>query len=243
MLRTLSGWCVRHRRLVVLIWFVVLVGASLLGKSVGSAYSNSFQLPHTQSTDAIALLQSAAPKNAGDTENIVVATTGGAKLTDPAIATRVDDMIKKVETLPHVVNVTPYTSPAGAKHMNADGTIAFIPVALNQQINNLTQPEAKKFADAATSVSGGDLHVSVSGQLGELSNPQALGDGTLLGVILALIVLLLVFAMSSRCPSSRPSWWRSSGSGSASTTPSSSSPGIARDWWPAATSRAPSSMR
>jgi RND superfamily putative drug exporter len=193
MLRTLSGWCVRHRRLVVLIWFVVLVGASLLGKSVGSAYSNSFQLPHTQSTDAIALLQSAAPKNAGDTENIVVATTGGAKLTDPAIATRVDDMIKKVETLPHVVNVTPYTSPAGAKHMNADGTIAFIPVALNQQINNLTQPEAKKFADAATSVSGGNLHVSVSGQLGELSNPQALGDGTLLGVILALIVLLLVF--------------------------------------------------
>ena len=193
MLRTLSGWCVRHRRLVVLIWFVVLVGASLLGKSIGSAYSNSFQLPHTQSTDAIALLQSAAPKNAGDTENIVVATSGGAKLTDPAIATRVDDMIKKVETLPHVVNVTPYTSPIGANHMNADGTIAFIPVALNQQINSLTQPEAKKFADAATSVSGGDLHVSVSGQLGELSNPQALGNGTLLGVVLALIVLLLVF--------------------------------------------------
>lgn len=100
MLRTLAGWCVRHRRLVVLIWFVVLVGASLLGKSVGSAYSNSFQLPHTQSTDAIALLQSAAPKNAGDTENIVVATSGGAKLTDPAIAVHVDDLIKKVETLP-----------------------------------------------------------------------------------------------------------------------------------------------
>jgi putative drug exporter of the RND superfamily len=193
MLRTLAGWCVRHRRLVVLIWFVVLVGASLLGKSVGSAYSNSFQLPHTQSTDAIALLQSAAPKNAGDTENIVVATSGGAKLTDPAIAARVDDLIKKVETLPHVVNVTPYTSALGAKHINADQTIGFIPVALSQQLNALTQPEAKTFVNAATSTAGGGLQVSVSGQLGELSNPQALGNGTLLGVILALIVLLLVF--------------------------------------------------
>jgi RND superfamily putative drug exporter len=193
MLRTLSGWCVRHRRLVVLIWFVVLVGASLLGKSVGAAYSNSFQLPHTQSTDAIALLQSAAPKNAGDTENIVVSTSGGAKLSDPAVAARVEDLVKKVETLPHVVNVTPFTTTLGSKNIDADGTIAYIPVALNQQINNLTQPEAKKFVDAATSVSGGDLHVAVSGQLGELSNPQALGDGTLLGVVLALIVLLLVF--------------------------------------------------
>jgi putative drug exporter of the RND superfamily len=193
MLRTLSGWCVRHRRLVVLIWLVVLVGASLLGKSVGSAYSNSFQLPHTQSTDAVALLQSASPKNAGDTENIVVSTTGGAKLTDPAIAARVDDMIKKVETLPHVVNVTPYTTALGSKNIDAEANIAYIPVSLDQQINNLTQPEAKKFANAATSVAGGNLHVDISGQLGELSNPQALGDGTGLGVILALIVLLLVF--------------------------------------------------
>src|SRR3984957_3981742 len=114
MLRTLAGWCVRHRRLVVLIWFVVLVGASLLGKSVGSAYSNSFQLPHTPSSVTIALLQTAAPKNARDTENIVVAPSGGAKLTDPAIAARVDDLIKKVERLPHVVNVPPYTSALGA---------------------------------------------------------------------------------------------------------------------------------
>jgi RND superfamily putative drug exporter len=57
----------------------------------------------------------------------------------------------------------------------------------------LTQPEGKTFVNAATSTAGGGLHVSVSGQLGELSNKQALGNGTLLGVVLALIVLLLVF--------------------------------------------------
>jgi RND superfamily putative drug exporter len=178
---------------VLAIWIVVLLGASLLGKSVGSAYSNSFSLPHTQSTDAIALLQSAAPKASGDTENVVLATTGDAKLTDPAIAARVDDLVKKLGTLPHVVKVVPYTSPLGLKNIDHDQTIAFIPVTLDQQINQLTQPEAKTFVDAVTASDSSDLKIAVSGQLGELSNPQALGDGTFLGVILALIVLLLVF--------------------------------------------------
>jgi putative drug exporter of the RND superfamily len=192
-MRTLAGWCVRHRRLVVLIWFVVLVLASLLGKSVGSAYSNSFSLPHTQSSDAVALLQSAAPKSAGDTEDIVVATTGGAKLTDPAIETRVNDLITTLKAQRHVVSVLPYTSSLGSKNINATKTIAFIPVTLNQQINQLTQPEGKRFVAAVTAEASAHFKVAVSGQLGELSNPAGFGDGTLLGVVLALIVLLLVF--------------------------------------------------
>ena len=38
-------------------------------------------------------------------------------------------MIKKIEALPHVTTVVnPYTSPAGAKNINHNQTIAFIPV-------------------------------------------------------------------------------------------------------------------
>ena len=98
-----------------------------------------------------------------------------------------------MQALPHVTNVVPFTSALGAKHVNADQTVGFATVTLDQQLNNLTAPEAKRFVNAATSTAGGQLHIAVSGQLGELSNPQALGDGTGLGVILALIVLLLVF--------------------------------------------------
>jgi RND superfamily putative drug exporter len=193
MLRTLSGWCVRHRWIVLAIWVVILLSASFLGKTVGSAYTNSFSLPHTQSTEAVSLLQSASPKNAGDTEDIVVAATNGAKLTDPAVAARVDDMVKKAGTLAHVVKVTPYTSPLGANNINGAKTIAFIPVTLDEQPNSLTQPEGKRFVDAVTASRSHDLTIAVSGQLGELSNPQALGNGTLGGVVLALIVLLIVF--------------------------------------------------
>jgi RND superfamily putative drug exporter len=191
-MRTLAGWCVRHRRLVLLIWAIVLVLSLGLVKSIGSDYSNSFSFPHTQSSDAIALLQASAPKVSGDTEQIVYATSDGVKVTDPAVKSRITAMISKIEALPHVAPVTSPYSPASANDISADKTIAFISVTLSQQPQNLTQPEAKKFVDTATSAAGPHLQVAVAGQLAELADRQSIG-GTGPGVILAFIVLGLIF--------------------------------------------------
>jgi putative drug exporter of the RND superfamily len=191
-MRTLAGWCVRHRRLVVLIWAIVLIGSLGLVKSVGSDYSNSFSFPHTQSSDAIALLQASAPKVSGDTEQIVYATSDGVKVTDPSVESRISTMIAKIERLPHVAPITsPYTA-AGARNINADKTVAFVSVVLSQQVQNLTQPEAQKFVNTATSAATTHLKVAVAGQLAELSDKQSIG-GTGPGVILAFIVLGLIF--------------------------------------------------
>ena len=84
-MRGLATWCVRHRRIVVLLWVAVLVVVTLIARSAGSSYSNSFSLPKTQSTEAIQLLQSVSPKVSGDSEQIVMGTSGGARVTDPAI--------------------------------------------------------------------------------------------------------------------------------------------------------------
>ena len=57
-MRTLAGWCVRHRRVVVLLWLLVLVGSFLMVQQVGTQYSDNFNFPHTESADAINLLKS-----------------------------------------------------------------------------------------------------------------------------------------------------------------------------------------
>jgi RND superfamily putative drug exporter len=191
-MRTLAGWCVRHRRLVLLIWAIVLIVSLGTMKAVGTDYSNSFSFPHTQSSNAIALLQAAAPKISGDTEQIVFATSDGVKVTDPSVTSRITAMIAKVEALPHVAPVTSPYSAAGAHDINANKTVAFISVTLDQQFQNLTQPEAKRFVDTATAPAGGHLQVAVTGQLAELSNKQSFG-GTLPGVVLAFIVLGVIF--------------------------------------------------
>ena len=191
-MRTLAGWCVNHRRLVLLIWAIVLVVSLGLSNAVGTAYSNSFSFPKTESADAIKLLQASAPKDSGDTEQIVFATSGGAKVTDPAVKASIEKMMGEVQKLPHVGRVaSPYT-PEGATQISADQTVAFIPVTLNRQQNLLTESEAKQFVATARSAEGPHLQVAVAGQLAELTNPQSF-SGTGVGVLLAFVVLILVF--------------------------------------------------
>ena len=79
-MRTLAGWCVRHRRIVVLLWLAVLLGSIFMVQQVGTSYSNNFQFPHTQSFDAINLLKSVAPAQSGDTEEVVFGTSANAEL-------------------------------------------------------------------------------------------------------------------------------------------------------------------
>jgi RND superfamily putative drug exporter len=51
-MRSLATWCVRHRRAVVGIWLVVLVAMMAASTIVGSAFTQSFNLPNTESTQA-----------------------------------------------------------------------------------------------------------------------------------------------------------------------------------------------
>jgi len=191
-MRSLARWCVTHRRLVLIIWAVVLILSLGILKSVGTAYSNSFNLPNTESTDAIKLLQQSAPKDSGDTEQVVFATSGGYKVTDPSIEAQVGALIKKLEALPHVAPIpSPYSTATG-NNISADKTVAFMTVTLNQQFSQLTQPEGQRFVNTAMSLDNHNFKVAVTGQLAEQSERTSF-SGTGLGVILALVVLLLVF--------------------------------------------------
>ena len=191
-MRTLASWCVGHRRLVVATWLVLLVAVSAASHAVGTNYSNTFTLPETQSTQAIHLLQAASPRVSGDTEQVVVATAPGARVTDPAVQARVEDMLGRLRRFPHVSEVqSPYGAQAAAR-VSRDGTVAFASVTFDRQAQNLSTTLARSFVATARSASGPDLQVAVAGQLGEKSDKQSFG-GSGLGILLAAVVLLLVF--------------------------------------------------
>jgi RND superfamily putative drug exporter len=195
-MRTLAAWCVRHRRLVVLLWIAVLVVSIFSVSAAGTDYSNKFTFPHTQSFDAINLLESVAPSHSGDTEQVVFGTSGDAKLTDAAVGQRINTMVDKINKLPSVTAVTsPYDSSGNlvnTQNINADRTVGFLQVNFDKQTQDISNSEAKSFVNTVTKTSGDGLTVSVTGLLAENANNQSFSS-TLLGVVLALIVLLLVF--------------------------------------------------
>jgi len=191
-MKSLATWCVRHRVAVVILWLVALIGMTALSQTVGTAYSNSFSLPHTESTQALDLLQAAAPRQAGDQERIVFHTTDGTQVTDPAVMATINTMIAKVEQLPNVTVVASPYSPAGAHQISADGQTAFINVTFDVQPQNYSTPRSKEFVNTALTAQGPNLQVAVSGQIAEQADKVSFG-GTGLGVLLAAVVLLLVF--------------------------------------------------
>ncbi|HEY1653401.1 MAG TPA: MMPL family transporter [Acidimicrobiales bacterium] len=195
-MRTLAGWCVRHRRIVLLSWAVVLVASISLVITFHADYSNNFNFPHTESSDAINLLKSAAPGHSGDTEEVVFGTSGGTTLNDPAVGQRINTMVDKINALPNVTQVTsPYDSSGNlvnTTNINANHTVGFVQVPFDKQPQNISQSEATKFVHTVTTTSGSGLTVAVTGSLAEFANNQSFSS-TGLGVLLALIVLLLIF--------------------------------------------------
>ncbi len=190
-MKAIARWCVRHRLIVVLVWLGALIATSALSQLVGTAYSNTFSLPNTESTQALSLLESAAPNVAGDREQIVLHTTNGTKVTDPAVQASVDAMLAKVAAVPHVSTIArPYPPPS--TQISSDGTTAFATVTFDTQSQNISTALAKQFVATAQTAQGPDLQVAVAGPVAESADRQSFG-GSLLGIILAGVVLLLVF--------------------------------------------------
>ena len=191
-MKTLASWCVRHRVAVVLLWLLALIGMSAISQSVGTAFSNTFNLPNTESTKALALLQASAPSIAGDREQVVFHTTNGAKVTDPEVEATINATLARLKTVPHVTTIASPFGSASATQVSKDGQTAFATVTFDRQAQYLSTDLAKHFVATAQTDHGPNLQVAMAGQVAEMADRQAFG-GTLLGVLLAAIVLYLVF--------------------------------------------------
>ena len=192
-MRTLARWCFRRRWIVLIGWLVGLFALGGLANGIGDNYKDEFKLSGTDSFDAINLLQKSAPKASGDQEQIVVAVKDG-KLTDAQNKPRVEQMLAKVKSSPHVASVdSPFAEGAGGQ-ISKSGRIAFATVTMDDDVVGLPTSAADKLVDTAQDFAGDGLQVELGGQAIQNARQQeAGGGGTDIGFIAAFIVLLIVF--------------------------------------------------
>jgi RND superfamily putative drug exporter len=183
--RSLARWSFTHRRIVLASWIAALVILTALHAAAGSSYKDTFRLHGTDSFDALELLRTSAPKQAGDTDRIVVASSNG-KLTDPQNAQRIRVMLADVTRQPHVASVgKPQISPK-------DPRIGFVTFNFDVQANKLKVNDIKNVVKTAKKAEGNGLQVELGGQAIQSANPQGTG-GTAPGFLAAAVVLFLVF--------------------------------------------------
>jgi putative drug exporter of the RND superfamily len=188
----LARWCFRRRWLVFAGWVLALVLLTAMSRAAGISYSTNIALTNSPSAQALAILQHDFPAASGDADQIVVEAKTGP-VTSAPVRSEVEAMLAKVQRLPRVASVASPYGPYGASQVSRDGKIAFATVNFDAQARDLPDSAVNAVIHTAQAVQGPDLKVELTGQAIENVLPQKSSNSTLLGVILALIVLGLAF--------------------------------------------------
>ncbi|MGN6475145.1 MAG: MMPL family transporter [Mycobacteriales bacterium] len=188
----LARWCVRNRWIVVALWVASAVYTGVIAHRVGSTYSNSFNLPNTDTQRAIDLLRAEFPQAAGDSEQIVLHTTRG-KVTDTNVLRSETAMLSRVSRLPHVVAVISPFGPNGAGQISRDRSVAYAVVQFDHLADVLSKDTVDKFIDVAESARSNYLQVELEGQAITLQQTVKTGPSELAGILGSAIVLFFAF--------------------------------------------------
>jgi RND superfamily putative drug exporter len=182
----------KHRRVVVGVWLVVLVG-SLGGLSggVGNHFSNSSRLPGTGSQQASDLLRSRFPTHAGDADQIVFRART-EELRAAPVRAPIETMLARLARLPDVAGVvSPYAS--GARDISPSGTIGFATVAFDRQSDQLPMSAINRVVGVARSIDSPRLEVELGGAAIEQTVSPGVGAATGIAIVAAMVVLLVSF--------------------------------------------------
>ncbi len=187
----IARWTMRHRRIVVTAWIVAAIGVFAVSNAVGKKTASSFTLPGTNSQQAVDLLQSRFPAQAGDADQIVFHAKSG-KLTGAADRAAIGATLARVARLDHVTSVvTPYAP--GQHAISRDGTIAFATVTFDERANALPKAAVESVITTAESARSAQLDVQLGGQAIEQAQQASLGFATVIGIAAAIVILLISF--------------------------------------------------
>ncbi|MFD5471374.1 MMPL family transporter [Streptomyces sp. NPDC127105] len=191
----LARWCVRHRLVVVLLWLLAFGGITAAASVTGSAYSNDYEVPGTESGRATQLLKEGFPGLGGDSDTVVWHTASGT-VRAPDVEQTMTRTLDRIAALPQVASVTsPYTDQGvqGSDQISHDGRTAYATVTFTRPSQDITKPQAAAVVEAAKVAGTDGLQVELGGSA--ISLTAASGDHTaeIVGVLVAAGVLLIAF--------------------------------------------------
>ena len=188
----IARWCVTHRLIAVLIWLLALGGTAAAAGFAGSAYSNDYEAPGTESGRAAELLGSGFTDLGGDTDTIVWRTADSTvRATD--VEQKMTRTLHAVERLPGVGAVeSPYTGTGGAQ-ISTDGHTAYATVTFDKRADDVPVAQAQAVVDTAKAAESPHLRVELGGQAVGLTEAPAAHLSEVIGVAVAAVVLFLAF--------------------------------------------------
>lgn len=187
----IARWCIKHRLVAVLLWLLALGGVVTGAAVAGSAYSNDYEVPGTESGRATALLERGFHGAGGDSDTIVWHTERGS-VHAAAVEQRMTAMLDEVADLPGIASVTSPYGPAQGQ-ISEDGHTAYATVTFDAQADDIPESEAQALVDTARAAATDDVQVELGGSAVALTEAPGGHIAEAVGVIVAAVVLFLAF--------------------------------------------------
>jgi putative drug exporter of the RND superfamily len=191
LLARLARSITQHWKRSALVAVVVLI---LLGAAAGAGgkAADDFNIPGTESQQALDLFKAHSPAFAGADSTIVFYTPDG-QVTDPQAREAIEGALERIRGLDHVETVgNPYAENA---QVSDDGRIASIDVRYDVEPQDIETQDGKDLVEAAdTAEQGGSgVQVDARGIVVDVGSEQEAPVGELIGVAIAIVLLTLLF--------------------------------------------------
>lgn len=193
-MRRFANWTTSHRKTIIFGWIAGLVVVGMIAGSAGSAFTEDFKLPASDSKEALDLLEQKFPAQSGEAAQIVFKADNGVET--PAVEKTMEAVFAKVEKFPHVSEVaSPYAKGgSGAAAISKDGKIAYATVQFDVINKDIDKEKTKEIIAIAQGASGAGLQVELGGQpIQEALQKEGEDSSFMVGLGAAIVVLLITF--------------------------------------------------
>lgn len=185
MLIKLARFSVRHRRLVVGIWVLLVVAVGAISNTLGTNFATVFEIPASESSDVQKLLEANNSNRAGFSGQIVFASPTG--VTTDAIKSNMSALFDEVTKLDGVNVTSPFETRG---QINQDGTTAFAAVDVSMR----SQAAIIELGEDIRAI--GDKYTMDGLQIeygGEVFAGFEFPASEVYGLLAAIIILILAF--------------------------------------------------
>ena len=178
-----------RRRLVALLWVVLLVGTGVLAGRAPAAPPNDFSMPGTEAQQAYDLLEKNFPQlNADGASARVVFRAEDGKVTDPETRGAIGETVRALGANPQVERVT---DPFTTRSVSQDGTTAYAQVSYEVSSAELAEESRAALRETVEQAASRELTVEAGGNA---VDARAAGHSSeALGLAVAAVVLVLTF--------------------------------------------------
>jgi putative drug exporter of the RND superfamily len=180
----------RRRRLVLAAWLGAAIAAIAIAIASGGKTNDAFTIPGTESQNAAAVLSARLPAFSGGQTTIVFATTGTAKVTDPAAETAIESAVAKLTSIPQVSAVA---NPFKSHLVSPSGQIALGQVQWAAPAAGVTDASLAAVAAAMKPVQADGVRVAYNGSVYPGWRTVISEVPELVGLIIAFAILMITF--------------------------------------------------